>query len=245
MSKTFRAWKIDDPLLLRRDAQPTIQMRDLQWGIRIGMFVENGGPPTGLGRKVGAKRRRRMHIQLAGAAGIVLAGSAFGLHQYTVWRSNSFGPQLQAWAQPGLGTPQLEVDASSQLSHPTRERPAQNEADAQLGPVVPETRLAAASSPSPSADLIPVPSPSFDPPLTAAPQQKPTSSEPLREWVTSTTSGNWVTTITYAKSSQVKPKRDRSARKQMDRRQQGSMANLISGINDGVRRAWRSVPAGK
>jgi hypothetical protein len=120
-----------------------------------------------------------MRIQLAGAVCIVLAGSTFGLNQYTEWRSNSLGPQLQAWAPGGLDTPQLEVDASWQRSQSAGERV--NEAHAQLGPVEPGTKLAPPSGPSPSAD--PVSRPTFDPALTAAPQQKPTSSEPPREGV--------------------------------------------------------------
>jgi hypothetical protein len=210
MSKSFRAWNINNPLLLRRDAQPTIQVRDLEWGMRIGTFVES---PAGSGRKVGANRRRRM-IQLATAAGIVLAIGAFSLHQYTVWVDNSLGPQLQAWTPAGLGTPQREVDASWQLSHSTQERLARSEADAQLGPVITQTKLAPASSPSPSADLVRVSGSAFDPPLTAVPREKP--GEPLREWVTTITFANWLTTITYAKSSQVQPQRDRTAGKHLD-----------------------------
>jgi hypothetical protein len=322
MSKTFRAWKIDAALLLRHDAQPTIQVRDLQCGIRVGVWPE---------------QRRRMRIQRAGAVGIVLAGSAFGLHQYAVWRSNSLGPQLQAWAQPGSDTPQLEVDASWQLSQSTRERAARNEADAKLGSVKSETRLVPASSPSPSADS--VPSHALDPPPTAAPQQKPTSSEPLGEWVaqpgldtlhledltrerparswqrvrlrfssratrkkevvaqlgpvepatrlapassltpspdpvsnpaldppltgapqqkptSSEPLGEWVTTVSAidqgvapisARGSQTKPQpqRDRSVHKQIDTRDQGSMTNVIGNINDGLRKAWSSVQVWK
>jgi hypothetical protein len=235
MSKTSRACKIDDRLLLHREAQPTIQVRNLQWDLRVGMFVENVSSPTGVGPKVGAKpaRRRRTRIQLAGAAGVVLAGSAFGLHQYTVWHGNSLGPQLQAWAPAELGTPQHEVDRPWELSHLTQVRHGRiwqrvrvrfpsrttrrNEVVAQLGQVDAATKLAPASNPSPSADLIPLSNPAFDPPLTAG----------------------------SAKSTQFQPQRDPTARKHIHRRHQSSIANFIRSIDDGLRKAWRSVLASK
>jgi len=238
MSKAFRAWKIDAALLLRRDAQSTIQVQDLQWGIRVGVWPE---------------QRRRMRIQLASAVSIVLAGTTFGLHQYMLWRSNSLGPQLQVWAQPGSGTPHLE--------DLTRERPARSwqrvrlrfpsratrkkEFVAQFGPVEPEIRLAPASTPIASAD--PVSSPAFDPPITAAPQQKPMSNEPLAEWVTTVSAIDQGGAPISARRPQTKPQpqRDRSASKQIVTRDQGSMANVIENINESLRKAWSSVQVWK
>src|SRR5262249_61979134 len=100
MSKTFPPLKIDDPLLLRRNpngahavwseekVQPTILVRELQWGLRVGVFADDVRPPTftRIGRNAGATaaRRRRRQINLAGAAGIGIAAGAFGQHQYHV-----------------------------------------------------------------------------------------------------------------------------------------------------------------
>jgi hypothetical protein len=87
----------------------------------------------------------------------------------------------------------------------------------------------------------------LDPPLTAAPQQKPTSSVPLGEWVTTVSVIDQGVAPISARSPQTKPQpqRDRSARKQIDTRDQGSMATVIGNINDGLRKAWSSVQVWK
>jgi hypothetical protein len=261
-------------------AQPAIQVRDLRWGLRVGVFADSGGPSTGTGRRMGAKPARpRRRIQLAGAAGIFFAGSAFGLHEYMPWRSNPLGLQLQAWVQPGLGAPQLEAEAPlgqrtvglvrplsfsqstsdhapetmpRQLSQLTRERHARmwqrvrvrlpratrNEADPQLGPVQSETRSVPGSSPIPtSAGFSPVSGHAFDPPLTAPAS---TASEPPP--IGKVASANHALDQPVSTNNPPSlPQRDRSARRHMDRRHQGLVANILRNINDVLNGAWSTV----
>jgi hypothetical protein len=87
----------------------------------------------------------------------------------------------------------------------------------------------------------------LDPPLTSALQPKITSSEPLGEWVTTVSALDQGGVPINARSPQIKPQaqRDQSARKQIETRDQDSVANVIGNINDGLRKAWSSVQVWK
>jgi hypothetical protein len=88
-------------------AAPTIQVHDLPWGLRVGLFAVDV-PATGMGDRAGAgapRRRMRIRMLVASAAGISLAGFAYGLHKDFLPLTNS--PRLA----------ELKGRARSELGH--------------------------------------------------------------------------------------------------------------------------------
>src|SRR5262245_39821511 len=59
-------------------AAPTIQIHDLPWGLRVGLFADND-PATGNKRGALVRRYRRMarSMRVAGAAGIFFVGIVY------------------------------------------------------------------------------------------------------------------------------------------------------------------------
>ena len=166
-------------------SEPSIHAQQLPWGLRVGMFANNGPSTRSTGRKSGVlalrSRRVRAGMQLVGGAALFVAGTGFGMHINRVLLSEPPGPQL---ARPEWGTRQLLADSPSgqRNAGPVRWRsftePASFHA---LGSVPREP----AFSPIPtSAGLISVPNPAFHTRRPANPAQSQsltTSQKPRAE----------------------------------------------------------------
>lgn len=137
-------------------SEPTIHVKTLSCGLRVGMFVDNG-PFTRAGRKPRAlaprPRRMRVGMQLLGGAALFVTGTAFGLNINTVLPRGLPSSQLHALAQPGLGTPQVLADAPSDQRSAGSARPLSITEPASfhpLGTKLGELDWTSASSPRPA-----------------------------------------------------------------------------------------------
>jgi len=192
-------------------AAPTIQVHDLPWGLRVGLFAENG-PATGNKRGTLVPRRRRMAISmaLAGAAGICVAGIVYGLVdrplKVPVASSDLPSREWIALARVDWDTPQLQVAPSGQTN---------------------ETLVRQlSSSETSSANFSPAPGSTSDTQVIAAQHQSPTSIKRLRKrrkiaYAKRAVVQNGVPTRIHR---HVQPQRDRSDHRRVHRRDQGTIA---------------------
>src|SRR5262249_49903880 len=239
-------------------AAPTTQVQDLRWGLRVGMFADNG-PSSGKGHKAGAlvhqRRRMAISVPLAGAAGIFVAGIAYCLNEHMVASGVSPSRQWVAMEQLEEGTPQLQGDTPSvqsratlTLARLTRERhvrfwqrvrvtfprvPRNNQGDPQSELSEPETRVASASSPPPTnATPSPAPKPAFDSPATSAQNQAPTPREQPRKGKLAAYAKRALDQggVPTSANPHAQSLPDRSAKRRVHRRGQVTVKNILNMI---------------
>jgi hypothetical protein len=232
-------------------AESTIQVQHLRWGLRIGMFADNG-PSTGLGHKPGAQvRRSRSRViatSLAGAAGVFVAGIVYGLVygllKDTVASGGSPSREGVASVQPEVGTPQRRV----RVAFP--QVPRHNEADPQIKWSEPETRVARASSatspPPTRVSFIPVSGLAFDAPVTPTQPRSLKSREQPRSGKIAAFAKRALDQSGVPTSAKpgAQPKRDRSVRRSVykhDRATTTDIDILSIILGDVPKGAWSSA----
>jgi hypothetical protein len=194
-------------------AEPTFQVQDLLWGLRVGMFAGNG-PSTGKGHKVGAlvpqRRSLAIAVSLAGAAGVFVAGVIYSPHRYTMASRDLPGREWVALAMPVVGTPQLQTDA-----HPKIEL------------AEPATKLTPASSTPPtSLSFIPVSGLASDAPLTPGQPPSRTSHDQPRSGAAFAKRALDQNGVPVGAKPLAQPKRDRSVRTRVYKHDQGTNTDM-------------------